>query len=333
MMTTSDELEECSIPTEKPRKTRKREQIWSEEEQAAYWRDKKARARQRKRAAAAERRELQQREWEALSDGEQQRRRTEAAVVHEKRRAADARLHELCQEHLANAKLPVLVFDFSFAWCMNAPDCRSTVAQVKLSYSILRRHAFPMRPVITSIEGNGDRECAHSDILRSLSSFNGFNRYPLPIHDTHWSSLYEQERVVYLTADADTVLERLEEDTVYIVGAFVDRNARKFLSRDSAVRYGVRMARLPIDESIKVGNLCKVLTVNHVVEVLCRYSECGDWKTAFDVLPTRRVVGRRQRRRGSASVDAVTVGEDTQSGAGGGSEEGSIAFCWDGDTN
>ncbi|AAZ12000.1 hypothetical protein, conserved [Trypanosoma brucei brucei TREU927] len=301
----------CELDTHiEQHERRKRGRVWTAEEQAAYWREKKEKQRQRKKAAAAERREMQQKEWEALSQSERERRRAEAIAVHEKRRGAEMRLQQLCQEHLADAKLPVLVFDLSFAWCMNASDCRSTVSQVKLSYSALRRHAFPLRPVITSIGGSADGEmaCAHSDVLQSLCTFNGFSRYPLPVHENHWSSLYDLQRVVFLTADAEVVLERIEQGTVYIVGAFVDHNARKFLTRDAAIRYGVRMARLPIDESIKVGNICKVLTVNHVVDVLCRYTECGDWSTAFDVLPTRRTVSRRERRTNAhISMSSNTV--------------------------
>ncbi|KAH8614281.1 putative tRNA (Guanine 1) methyltransferase [Trypanosoma vivax] len=277
----------------------RKEKRWSDEQQKEFWRRKKEERRRRKKIAAEERRMMQQQEWESLTDEERERRRMEAITVHERRRLSEALLDQKCHTNLADSGIPILVFDLSFSWCMNLTDCRSTLSQIKLSYSSLRRHGFPFRPVVTSIDGGSDessKPCEHSDTLRSLCDFSGFRRYPLPVHESHWSALYRREQVVFLTADTDTALERIERDTVYVVGAFVDHNARKYLSRDAAAQYGVRMARLPLVESIEVGNRCKVLTVNHVVDVLCRYADCGDWPTAFDVLPTRRIVSRRQKR-------------------------------------
>ncbi|RNF11316.1 tRNA (guanine-N(1)-)-methyltransferase TRM10 [Trypanosoma rangeli] len=275
---------------------------WTAEQQSAYWQVKKAERRRRSKEAAAQRREAQQMEWEELDDKERERRRAEAIIVHERRRAVEAKEHAMRELHLSNVSLPLLVFDLSFAWCMTAADCRSTVSQIKFSYSVLRRHTFPMRPVVTSIGGQETMDTsAHGELLRTLCDFEGFRRYPLPIHEQHWSTLYKREDVVFLTADTETVLERLEPNTVYVVGAFVDHNARKFLTRDAARRHGVRMARLPLEESIEVGNRCKVLTVNHVVEVLCRYADCGDWRRAFDVLPTRRAKLTQQKRSHSSA--------------------------------
>ncbi|EKF37747.1 hypothetical protein MOQ_002055 [Trypanosoma cruzi marinkellei] len=290
---------------------KKKGQTWTAEEQSAYWQAKKVERKRRSKEAAAQRRELQQKEWEELDDKERERRRAEAIAVHERRRALEAKEHAKCVQHLADVSLPVLVFDLSFAWCMTAADCRSTVSQIKFSYSALRRHAFPMRPVITSVNGNETIETgAHSELLRSLCAFEGFRRYPFQIHEAHWSTIYKKEQVVFLTADTENVLERLDPGTVYIVGAFVDHNARKFLTRDAARRHGVRMARLPLEESMEVGNRCKVLTVNHVVEVLCRYADCGEWRSAFDVLPTRRVNAARQKRSRALNGGVISVSSD-----------------------
>ncbi|EAN94865.1 hypothetical protein C3747_104g35 [Trypanosoma cruzi] len=295
-----------------PPSLRKKRQIWTAGEQSAYWQAKKVERKRRSKEAAAQRRALQQKEWEELDDKERERRRTEAIAVHERRRALEAKEHAMCVQHLADTSLPVLVFDLSFAWCMSAADCRSTVSQIKFSYSALRRHAFPMRPVITSINGKETIETsAHSELLRSLCAFEGFRRYPFPIHEEHWSTIYKKEQVIFMTADTENVLERLDPGTVYVVGAFVDHNARKFLTRDAARRHGVRMARLPLEESMEVGNRCKVLTVNHVVEVLCRYADRGEWRSAFDVLPTRRVnAGRQKRSRALNGVNIVSSDND-----------------------
>ena len=187
------------------------------------------------------------------------------------------------------------------------------MSQIKFSFSLLRRFGFPMRPIVTSVQGQ----------FNQLRTFEGFKRYPPVMTERHWREslaaeeascedkkgtdaavslavepkgeaetkptlLLSKKSIVYLTADSDSVLLDIEPNTVYIVGAFVDHNCKKGATLQLATNVGVRTARLPIDEFINVGNLCKVLTINTVVDVLCRFSETKSWPLAFEALPTRR---------------------------------------------
>jgi tRNA (guanine9-N1)-methyltransferase len=96
--------------------------------------------------------------------------------------------------------------------------------------------------------------------------------------------------VVYLTADSDNVLWDLAPGTAYIIGAFVDHNQQKGLTKSFADGAGITTARLPIQETVKSKTICKVLTINHVVQSLVEYYKCRSWEQAFaTALPTRRV--------------------------------------------
>eukprot|EP00978_Attheya_sp_CCMP212_P029355 scaffold104023_cov48-Attheya_sp.AAC.2 len=92
-----------------------------------------------------------------------------------------------------------------------------------------------------------------------------------------------------LAGDSENVLEHLDDDKVYIIGGIVDRNRLKRVAIDRAETLGIATARLPIDEHLKLF-ATKVLTCNHVFEILLKYRENGnDWKKAMlQILPKRK---------------------------------------------
>jgi tRNA (guanine9-N1)-methyltransferase len=81
----------------------------------------------------------------------------------------------------------------------------------------------------------------------------------------------------------------LEDDKVYIIGGIVDRNRLKRAAISRAEELGIATAKLPITDYLSMATT-KVLTCNHVFEILLKYRERGnDWKKAFlDVLPVRK---------------------------------------------
>ena len=105
-----------------------------------------------------------------------------------------------------------------------------------------------------------------------------------------------QKTIVYLTSDSPNTLEHLENDAVYVIGGIVDRNRLKRATIDRAQdELKVETAKLPLQEYLLANNISmtttKVLTVNHVFDILLKYRQHGDdWNKAFEiVLPSRKV--------------------------------------------
>lgn len=96
------------------------------------------------------------------------------------------------------------------------------------------------------------------------------------------------QSIVYLSAESDYTLEKLEANTCYVIGGLVDRNREKGLCYGRAKAAKVRTAKLPIGEYMAMQSRY-VLTTNQVVEIMAKWLECGDWGEAFlTVIPKRK---------------------------------------------
>ncbi|KAL1700821.1 guanine-1-methyltransferase-domain-containing protein [Schizophyllum commune] len=114
-----------------------------------------------------------------------------------------------------------------------------------------------------------------------------------------------QSSVVYLTADSEVELNELKEDETYIIGGICDHNRYKNLCLNKAKETGIRTARLPIGRYLAHMPTRKVLTVNQVVEIMCKWVETRDWEQALlAVMPKRKFNpnGRQQKGSGKSGV-------------------------------
>lgn len=64
-----------------------------------------------------------------------------------------------------------------------------------------------------------------------------------------YQDVWPPVKLVYLSADADVIMERFEPQCVYVIGGLVDRNRHKGVTHTKAVQQGVRTLRLPIGEA------------------------------------------------------------------------------------
>ena len=98
----------------------------------------------------------------------------------------------------------------------------------------------------------------------------------------------QEGEIIYLTSDSPHTLDRLQPYSTYIVGGLVDKNRHKGICYKTACARGIKTAKLPIGEFMEMQSRF-VLATNHVIEIMVRWLECGDWGESFvKVMPKRK---------------------------------------------
>jgi len=144
-------------------------------------------------------------------------------------------------------------------------------------------------------------------------------------HDAPVELMYSPEKLVYLSPDADEVLEQLDPSRIYVVGAIADRSVRKVrassllcsavinpailtrihLQGETAAKAkskGLRTVRLPVREHLATART-HVLNIDAVLVALNEFANHRDWSRAFAcAVPKRIATGRRVKK--STSLDS-----------------------------
>ncbi|CAI9638051.1 unnamed protein product [Alternaria burnsii] len=118
----------------------------------------------------------------------------------------------------------------------------------------------------------------------------------------------EEGEVVYLSSESDNVLTHLKPNSTYIIGGLVDKNRHKGICHKRAVERGIKTAKLPIGEYLEMKSR-QVLVTNHVLEIMLKWMEFGDWGKAFmAVMPERK--GAKLKGDAEDGNDEAAAAED-----------------------
>ena len=86
-------------------------------------------------------------------------------------------------------------------------------------YSANRRLDHPLHLHLCGLKGRG---------LEEMSKHDGFRNWDVYFHeDKPFHAALPKEKTVYLTAESGTELDKLEDDTYYVIGGLVDHNNHK----------------------------------------------------------------------------------------------------------
>lgn len=113
---------------------------------------------------------------------------------------------------------------------------------------------------------------------------DGFENYIVTLDERGVQELFDPANVIYLSPDADNVLETLDSSKVYVIGGLVDISVKKNTSSTFSHESGLTSYRLPIAKYLSrntAGSFKQILAVNQVFDILLDFHQSGDWKTAL----------------------------------------------------
>ncbi|XP_043275392.1 tRNA methyltransferase 10 homolog A [Venturia canescens] len=172
-----------------------------------------------------------------------------------------------------------ITIDMSFDDLMQDKDVAKLIKQILRCYTLNRRAISPVQFSLTGFSGKSKQE---------MQKHNGYEHWDVKFYPDSYLKMYNDKKIVYLTSESENVVDTLEPDCVYVIGGLVDHNSHKGYCHKLAIQEKVRHARLPLDKFLKM-KARKVLTVDHVFEILLRVTEGKTWQEAFlQVLPERK---------------------------------------------
>jgi tRNA (guanine9-N1)-methyltransferase len=217
----------------------------------------------------------------------------EKKVLAERTAAGDGKLRR--QELWDTEKLPLvqasfqICIDCAFESDMTAKEIASLASQIRCCYSYNKRSPHPCQVVVTSLGGT---------TLALLEKETGYSEWPHRAFTGTSQSLDEYynntnndlHNVIYLTSDSEHTITELDPSQIYVIGGIVDRNRLKRAAMTRAAQLGIRTAKLPLETYLKAMPATRVLTCNHVFDILLKYRVLGnDWCAALRaVLPGRK---------------------------------------------
>ncbi len=259
------------------------------------WKARKRQKKEQKRLRSAEKGEIARAALAALSEEEREQQRLKAW---ERRKAEDAKA-AAWRESIRNTPFRCVI-DLGFEEQMLEREVKSLVQQVLYSYGANRKAATPWQIFLTSLQP----ESVQAAQLNKLSGFRSWAGVTAHAEDyltlatppgaaaagtatgdeggTRPTCLFAKERLVYLTADSPNEIDRIVPGDVYILGGIVDRNRYPNITYEKAVSQGIRTARLPLGEHVRLQHGTSVLTVNHMVDILLYATRDHATKTQRD---------------------------------------------------
>ncbi|KAE8415724.1 VID27-domain-containing protein [Aspergillus pseudocaelatus] len=261
-------------------------------------------------------------QWDAQKDQRKAIRKEKTAAKKQRRREAlnEARqeggqeaVDQLLQTWLPNRQkfkqstlLPItLVVDCGYDDLMLEKERISLSSQLTRSYSDNRGAPYRAHMVVSSFN-KLLKERFDTTLAKSYNNWQGIRFMEEDFaHAAEQAKEWmkgpkgapEDGEIVYLSSDSPNTLTELKPYSTYIIA----------ICYKTAVEKGIKTAKLPIGDYIQMASR-QVLATNHVMEIMVRWLELGDWGEAFmKVIPQRK--GGTLKNSGRGSEDPSQEGD------------------------
>ncbi|KAK6176731.1 hypothetical protein SNE40_014973 [Patella caerulea] len=179
---------------------------------------------------------------------------------------------------------PHLVFDLGFEKQMKPREIKNTVKQLNMCHGENRWTKDPFHFVFTDTDPKGI----------FLNSFHTGNHGSglgncYTVTDKSYLDLFPKKDLVYLSPHAQRTLKYFNPNSVYIIGALVDKSVQQKVTLGKAKEQGISIVKFPLDLHLSWGIGNKCLTLDQTFKILLRLRETNDWKESLQFVPKRKL--------------------------------------------
>lgn len=203
------------------------------------------------------------------------------------------RVYESTMNHMYNNKLiqamqfgQKLIIDCGFHNNMNRIENTNCAKQLMLLFSENRYHDDPFDLHFCNLQ----KDNRLHEVLQKFIPTMYNPEFPLNLHEQSYLDVFPKDKLVYLTPHCREEITNFDHDSLYIVGAIVDKTNTEPLTLAKAKQEGIRMGKLPLDRYLCWGSgSSKSLTLNQIVSILLDIKQSGDWEYSLRHVPKRKL--------------------------------------------
>lgn len=185
---------------------------------------------------------------------------------------AEKKLYNEKLEKFKEIGCPVVI-DLSFSNFMLPKEIKSLAFQLTFCINVVKKSEHPIHLNICSYKGD----------IKVEGDKMGFDKVNISYHDDPVENVFHNVKgqLVYLSPDAEDVIESFEADNVYIIGGLVDNMIQKNRSMNRANELNIISKKLPLDFVDNIKKRRKCLNINTVFEIIVAYFEEKDMQKAI----------------------------------------------------
>ncbi|KAJ6641166.1 Mitochondrial ribonuclease P protein 1 like [Pseudolycoriella hygida] len=179
-----------------------------------------------------------------------------------------------------------IIYDCSYDQYMTQREAKSAAKQLMFAFAENRRHRNPFDMHLCNVNFNNDM---FRTLERHIPTIRD-DSFPLHLHEKSYLDLFSKDKLVYLTPHCTNDLVEYDPESIYIVGAMVDKSNKEPLSQGKAKKQGIQMARLPLDIYLNWGTSSgKSLTLDQMMTIMLEIKTSQNWSSALKHVPVRKI--------------------------------------------